>query len=625
MGSANSTAAANSAGRFNFWAPVTVFVVACATAGNLLCQFWDQADHLWHSLHHDRNAHYAQGLAIGMSLRSLDVVSLFREVERMQSWGLLHPLLEGLLQLVAGPNYRLAVLPSLAGWVGCVVFGFLLARRMASSYGNLAGLFASTLILASPAHHAFATDVMLESLGASLTLASLYFYMVYIQQDTGRAGAHLGACWALLFFCKANYWLLVSIALVLSEAWRRRAALGLFLREHRREIMPALVSQLRHPLTWLILGPALLGVYILKAGAISVPLGTAMLSLRSHHALVHIAFAFLCLRCWLWWRRGGREWLALWPHAPRRAMLIATLPIAIWFLIPKRLGAFLWFISPANTDQKTRAYRPLEGVSFYWQGFLDDYLATPSLCWLVAGLAALAWLGCRRMKPGAGAVLSFLCLAMVLTVLHPMLKNRFLHSWVAASWVVAGAGFAYVLRVIFGNHERLARGIGIACVGALALYLAPAFVAPGRAQESGVQPHLPTFFEITRSYEPHVDPVHRVQIVCSQIESHGLRWVHLEKAPRPALVGMDIPGFNLNNHDPQAIRKWLKNTKADALVLVDLGANSRFASGLPPLPFEVLEESLREHGVFECARQWDVAPGERVSLWTRTNVAQSER
>jgi hypothetical protein len=76
-------------------------------------------------------------------------------------------------QFIGGPDYRLAVLPSLSGWVGTAVFGFLAARRMVPRGGNLAGLLAGLLILASPAHRGFATDIMLESMGACLSLVAL--------------------------------------------------------------------------------------------------------------------------------------------------------------------------------------------------------------------------------------------------------------------------------------------------------------------------------------------------------------------------------------------------------------------------------------------------------------------
>ena len=95
--------------------PWFVGLLGVALAGQLLMQFWPVAAHLWVSLEHDRHVHYLQGLTIGMSIRNGDVASLFRQLERLQVWGILHPFTEGVVQLCGGPNYRLAVLPSLLG------------------------------------------------------------------------------------------------------------------------------------------------------------------------------------------------------------------------------------------------------------------------------------------------------------------------------------------------------------------------------------------------------------------------------------------------------------------------------------------------------------------------------
>ena len=48
-------------------------------------------------------------------------------------------------------------------------------------------------ILASPAHRAFGTDIMLESLGGCLSIMVLYFYLAAVQ-DAGDSGRPRSGC-----------------------------------------------------------------------------------------------------------------------------------------------------------------------------------------------------------------------------------------------------------------------------------------------------------------------------------------------------------------------------------------------------------------------------------------------
>ncbi len=57
-----------------------------------------------------------------------------------------HALLLMPIEMIAGPDNRLGVLPSLGGWVLTMVFGYLLARRIAPWGGDLAGIVAVLFI-----------------------------------------------------------------------------------------------------------------------------------------------------------------------------------------------------------------------------------------------------------------------------------------------------------------------------------------------------------------------------------------------------------------------------------------------------------------------------------------------
>ena len=92
-----------------------------------------------------------------------------------------------MIQFVAGPDHRLAVLPSLCGYILTVWCAFLIPRRLLDNGGTIAGLLAALLVAVCPAHRAYATDCMYESLGAGLSLAGIYLYLVALQDGTRRA------------------------------------------------------------------------------------------------------------------------------------------------------------------------------------------------------------------------------------------------------------------------------------------------------------------------------------------------------------------------------------------------------------------------------------------------------
>jgi len=177
-------------------------------------RFLEVAPHLWTSGIHDRNAHYWLGLGFALDFRQGDLLHFFHDLHAARVWTPLHALLVGIVQAIGGPDYRLAVLPSLAAWVGTAVFAFLAARRAVPRGGDLAGFTAAVFVLASPAHQAFGTDIMLESLGACLSLAVIYAYQVAVQERSAWGGRLLGLALSALFFHKYNYYLLVAIALL---------------------------------------------------------------------------------------------------------------------------------------------------------------------------------------------------------------------------------------------------------------------------------------------------------------------------------------------------------------------------------------------------------------------------
>ena len=120
-------------------------------------------------------------MRLATDAQNLRIYRFLDDINQARVWPPLQGLLTAGVLLVGGLDYRLAVLPSLAGWVGTVFFGYLLAKRALPTGGVFAGLIAALFIVASPAHRAYGTDIMLESVGACLTLVVLYCYLVLVQ------------------------------------------------------------------------------------------------------------------------------------------------------------------------------------------------------------------------------------------------------------------------------------------------------------------------------------------------------------------------------------------------------------------------------------------------------------
>jgi hypothetical protein len=176
---------------------------------------------LWNALVHDRNGHYDFAVRMALALRGYQPAR-FLSIMLGQSkvWPPVHGLLTALLIAPGGPDYRWAVIPSLLGWWMTATFAFLTARRISAAGGSAAGLIAAALVLASPAYRDYSTDIMLESLGAGLTMMALYMYVVAVQEASVRAGRNLAIVLTVLFFEKYNYWMLTAMALGAAEILR---------------------------------------------------------------------------------------------------------------------------------------------------------------------------------------------------------------------------------------------------------------------------------------------------------------------------------------------------------------------------------------------------------------------
>jgi hypothetical protein len=602
------------------WLAPLVLIAAAALSGWVYAWFWSNSHQLWWWIGHDRHSHYMYGLDLAFDLRSGDLPRLWHDFDRLRVWGPLHAVLVALVELV-GPDHRLAVLPSLAGWVMTMWFAFLIPRRMLTTGGNAAGLLAAFMVAVSPAHRAFATDVMYESLGAGLSLAAFYCYLMAVQDRTPRSGVLLGVALTALFLHKYNYWLLALFGMVGGEFIRQPRAWLFYARSLcRRECLPSwLVGELKQPLNYVALALAGGALAIAITGGGTVTLAGRHLSFLEPHNFLHLAYVALFVRVLWWWRRTGRAWSVQLPPALRNVLLWHGGAVALWFLLPKRLSYFIWYLSPANNDQPRDSVPFMHGLPYYLQGLQDDYLTLGWGLYLFAGMLLLGLLCWRACKPGSAALCCFFLVAVYLTCQHPMLKNRFMHSWIAAGWVLGAVGLVYAVQELAGRISASCRpwAAGAVCLGLMVL-MSPAFVEAGHAQEGGIKKDFPVPLVIPETYLPELADAGHTTIFCNVSTRFMLAWTFIEHHHHRHF-NAEIKNFKANfENNPQQIQRWLAGTASDTLVVIDIHPHTIF--DLPTdeyVDLTALKQVLEQQTVFKPARRWELPEGVTITMWKR--------
>ena len=503
--------------------PWLVGIVASGCALLPYLRFLQSPRLLWSDAIHDRNAHLYSGLCLAMDVRLGDLRHLFPDLDSFRTWPPLHDgLLVGAALLLGNGDERWAVLPSLAAWAGSAVFAFLLARRCAPAAGPVAGLLAALFVLVSPAQRAFATDVMLESAGACLSLACLYLYVAALQDRTQRAYIRLALSLTLLFFTKYNYWLLVVLGMAVDRlvadpkrpiAW----AQAWMLASRSNPNGPASDKDQMSPpelgaggrffhvraTQWLaaprkLSGPANCALLLILAASAALAIAGEWhlklfgggVTVRPSPNLLTINYAVCFIRLIPWYRRVGRVLLGNAGAGVRALAAWHFWPVALWFLWPHRLYSFLWVLDPASNAGEFPRHDLFGGYAAYWNSFARDYHIGPWSAVIVTGLFLVAvWAGLRgRLRPGAAAILWFVAIACILTVHHQNRKSRFLHSWIPLVWVSAGIGAA-ALAPKRRVRDAPAAWLGFAvAAGAIALPHLPGLAATAHAPEGEIHP-----------------------------------------------------------------------------------------------------------------------------------------
>lgn len=605
--------------------PTFVFLAALAFAGSLYARFLEVDRALWYNPYHDRSAHYLYSLRLATDVQNGRVLQVLHDLDQARIWPPLHGMAAATVLLIGGRDYRLAVLPSLAGWVVTVLLGFLVARRAAPRGGNLAGLIAALFLVSSPAHRAYATDIMLESLGAALSLLALYCYLLTVQgwpEETGKARC-LALALLLLFLEKYNYWLLVVLALLAAETCCRGRLYSRILRDLLRQVnwRRWSAAQLRHPLTWAMVVLLLVSAWAYQNGEQPFILGGHSISLYPPHNLIHLAYVLLFVRLVGWWWRHGRFWARLFDNRIRQIVLWLVGPVLVWFLLPKRPSFFLWYLSFADRapDQHMDL---LGGFRDYATWAVQDYHSSLACGLTAAALSLFGLLAWRQLRPGGIAVLALVLWASVLTPMHPNHKGRMLHSWIPAVWVTAGLGAA---ALVHGRGTkrwpRLRPWLTGAAVSAAAWMNYPALNASGHAVEGGTHVEFPSMLDAADACLSDIDHRGRTLLLTSLPLKPMVQWAWLERFGD--FGGLEERWFGFGAEGTENRRgfvNWLQSTDCDTLVFCETTiARPGVDSGPECALHAELKDVLPDQRIFRLVQQRELPHlACRVQVWRRS-------
>lgn len=587
-----------------------VVVLALALTTLLAARFLDDPAALFDGLAHDRNHQMRGAQRLAVDLRNGDVLGWLRDFERFRLWPPLHGVVGSFGLAASGLDFRAAVFPSLLGFALTLFFGFACAARATGSLA--AGLFAFVWIAASPAHHRFAGEVMLESLGAGLSLACLYFFLRVLEEPRGRSARWLGLALSLLFLEKYNYYAIVLLGL---------AAAVLLTKHPKPPPLPwrRIAAELRHPLVLLGLGLSAGALVVAFTGGTRFEVAGQRISMQRPFLLVWLGYASIFARlAFVTARERGLSnlsppWrtLALW-HA---------VPVAVWFALPRRLGYFLHHLSPANSPVDTGV---AEQLPTYAQAFVANYHAgvfggaagaPVNADWtgiagatVAIGLALFASGRWRSLSPGERAPLVFVGVAMLLTALHPNTQIRYLHSWIAGFWIVAAVG---------AHRWWLSSPRASAVLLTLATTLYGIGAIRSQAVPAGA-PRAPSVLTMTDAWLAQTGTEESLAVVANMPAEELIEWRFVSAGGSRARLDVYTPRRRPTPEAREAhFREWLQETPAEALVFIDVADSSPWYAPRFEI-YRELEGFVERQTDFERTFSAPAGPGTSWERWQRS-------
>jgi hypothetical protein len=383
---------------------------------------------------------------------------------------------------------------------------------------------------------------------------------------------------------------------------------------------------LMQPLNYIALAFAGAAIAVVATGGWTIALGRWTMSAQEPHNFVHFAFIAFFLRVAWWWIKTGRAWsLAAMPATLRTVLLWHLSAVAMWFLLPKRLSYFIWFLSPNNDDQKRESVTFMHGLPTYLSGLQEDYLPLSWGIYLFAGMlasgllvTALAIFNRQTLKAGSAALLFFFLIAAYLTCQHPMLKYRFMHSWIAAGWIIGAIGLIYCVQALAGviGEAWRFRASAFVCVLLLALH-GPAFFEAGYAQEGGVKPNQPSPLRITDTYLSALAPFKNPTVLSNVSTRFLWTWTFIEEHHHQNMAA-EIKNFRSFEGNPTMANRWLETTRSDALVLIDIRPLTTYDCKTDEyVELAAFHEALAGQTAWVRSQRWEMPEGVSITLWQK--------
>jgi hypothetical protein len=615
----------------SFHQRLVVFAVAVLILGAVIAdyvRFLPESRMLWQTLTHDRNGHYDSSLKIALALRHGEFLVFMRLLANYHFWLPLNDLTSAAALTVWGPDYRVGMAPALIGFWMTAFFAFLVARRVLVWGGDAAGAIAALLILASPAFRSYAVDIMFESLGAGLTMMTLYFYLVARQQRSARAWRDLGLGLTALFFHKSNYYLIVVIGLLASDlcaypcTYRDLAANLLQHRDWRDSVKRCLRDPLSYPLLFAL--AATLGIVLRGPGPLRF--GHYTVSVYPPKRPLTIVFALLILRIVArqpprWWR------FPHWRLAPRQLLLWHLIPVTAWFLLPETLAGFLAYVGPWNSPGQSLASRDLlQALNYYAHAFDTFYNAAPWLAFCSVGLFLAAWPLARTWRSAAVSVLILPLLGLAMVAAHPFVENRFIHSFIAVMWVAAACAAISLLDGVTSRLNSASRAmLAIAMVILAGLPLAPHLCSPRFVPSAGFT-GAGSLLDLSDAYLPDLARCDRVAMFSTVPEREFPEWTYLERYPRGAFE-WPLEGWLSAAQVRSHFDNWIASADAGAIIFFDIDPDSKNYAAIGDYrAYAQVQQMIPLVSDFRIHQQWNF-PGRRcsITMWTRQPPAARPR
>lgn len=438
-----------------------------------------------------------------------------------------------------------ALIPALLLWV---------AREADPGPAGLwGGVLAAALFLASPLPRVFAIVVMREMGGIALSLAAVGFYLRARRLETAWPCRLAGLALLSLFLVKYNYFLILGLALLASEVWRR---------------WPFRLSGLSWP-GWTpgrILLAAYLGLLLLVA-LLGFNPGVGI------YAGLVVGAGVLAVR----WRRDRESlkerWRAL-PVAARALLAALVAPLWLWCLSPSPIHprSILAFLRNRSEGPPVLS---AGSFLFYPRSLVEDYSPQPILGLPVIAFALASLLMLRRSEGWRPVVLTGF-LGLALATLHPYKEPRFLATTVPFLLLASALAFARLAHAL-PRHGRLAGGLLCAAALAATAWTAVRSDLDSRlARDYRLYSDPPALWKPMRFLSRQAAAVPRVAVIgtFNELSDSLVRWrLAQEEATRE--VAMTAP-LRPDTRKPGQLRRWLADERPARILALRLRPESPF-------------------------------------------------